>query len=400
MASNYSLPEEVKFCSLCVISNQKPITLVETKHSNNEKKKTTFFDKDGICDACKWSKIKKKEIDWETREKELIKLLDSYRSKNGSYDVVVPASGGKDSQYVAHILKEKYNMNPLTATWAPHIYTEIGKKNFYNMVNGGFDNILVTPNGKVHRLLTKLAFLNLGHPFQPFIMGQRLVGAKVALEKKIPLVFYGENVAEYGNRIEDNYSPLMNNDLITSFDVDNDELYISGVKIGELKKKYKLTLNDFEVYRSPKIEEIQQLGLQVHYMSYYKYWSQQENFYYASRNVGFEVASERTPGTYTKSNGLDDKLECFHYYMMLLKFGLGRATNDSAQEIRDGKITREEGVALVNRYDTEFPEKYLQDFLDYTSIDRQTFYDTIEKYRNPNLWEKKSNYWELKHKLS
>ena len=399
MSANYSLPTEVKYCSECVISNQKPITLVETKHSNGDKKITTFFDKDGICDACKWSKIKKNEIDWETREKELVKLLDSHRSKNGSYDVVVPSSGGKDSQYVAHVLKKKYNMNPLTVTWAPHITTETGKKNFYNMINSGFDNILITPNGKIHRLLTKLAFLNLGHPFQPFIMGQRLVGPKVALEKKIPLVFYGENVAEYGNRIEDNYSPLMKNELITSFDVDNDELYISGIKIRELKEKYKLTLNDFEVYRSPKKEEIQKLGLEVHYMSYYKFWSQQDNFYYASRNVGFEVASERTPGTYTKSNGLDDKLECFHYYLMLVKFGLGRATNDSAQEIRDGKITREEGVALVNKYDTEFPEKYLQDFLDYTSIDRQTFHDTIDKFRNSNLWEKKSNFWELKHKL-
>ena len=87
------------------------------------------------------------------------------------------------------------------------------------------------------------------------------------------------------------------------------------------------------------------------------------------------------------------------FYLMLVKFGLGRASNDCAQEIRDGKITREEGVALVKKYDTEFPEKYLQEFLDYISIDRQTFHDTIDKFRNPNLWEKKSNYWELKHKL-
>ena len=122
-------------------------------------------------------------------------------------------------------------MNPLTVTWAPHIYTEIGKKNFHNMIDNGFDNILATPNGKVHRLLTKLAFLNIGHPFQPFIIGQRVVGPKIAIEKKIPLIFYGENVAEYGNRIKDNYSPLMDVNLITAFDVDNEELYLSGVKI-------------------------------------------------------------------------------------------------------------------------------------------------------------------------
>ena len=220
------LTSKVIYCSECVISNQRPITLVETKHSNKEKKNTTFFDENGVCDACKWSKIKKNEIDWDEREKELISLLDFHRSKKGNYDVIVPASGGKDSMYVVHILKHKYKMNPLTVTWAPHIYTEIGKKNFHNMIDNGFDNILVTPNGKVHRLLTKLAFLNIGHPFQPFIIGQRVVGPKIALEKKIPLIFYGENVAEYGNRIKDNYSPLMDVNLITAFDVDNEELYL------------------------------------------------------------------------------------------------------------------------------------------------------------------------------
>ena len=85
---------------------------------------------------------------------------------------------------------------------------------------------------------------------------------------------------------------------------------------------------------------------------------------------------------------------------MLIKFGLGRANYDSSQEIRDGKITREEAVALVHKYDTEFPEKRFQDFLDYTSIDKVTFYETLDKFRNPNLWEKKSNFWDLKHKVS
>lgn len=399
MISNYGLPSEVKFCKLCVISNQRPVTLVETKHSNKENKNTTNFDENGICDACNWSIIKKTKIDWEKREKELVELLNFHRSKKGNYDVVVPASGGKDSIYVAHILKNKYNMNPLTVTWSPHIYTEIGKKNFYNMIDDGFDNILITPNGKVHRLLTKLAFLNLGHPFQPFIFGQRVVGPKVAIEKKIPLVFYGENVAEYGNKLKDNYSPLMDNNLITAFDVDNEDLFLAGIKIKDLKKNYNLTNNDLEAYRSPKLKDIKELNMQVHYMSYYRNWSPQDNFYYASQNTSFKVANERTQGTYTKSSGLDDKLECIHFYLYLIKFGLGRATWDAAQEIRDGKISREEGIRLVEKFDQEFPEKSFQDFLEYISIDNDTFFKTIDNFRNNNLWMNKSNFWELKNKL-
>tara|TARA_Y100000992_G_C21273861_1_gene498675 strand:+ start:221 stop:1423 length:1203 start_codon:yes stop_codon:yes gene_type:complete len=399
MKSNFGLPLEVKFCKKCVISNQRPVTLVETKHSNKEIKKSTNFDENEVCDACNWSEIKKNEINWDEREKKLLQLLNFHRSKKGNYDVVVPSSGGKDSIYVAHILKHKYKMNPLTVTWAPHIYTEIGKINFYNMIENGFDNILITPNSKVHKLLTKLAFLNLGHPFQPFIIGQRVVGPKIAIEKKIPLVFYGENVAEYGNNLKDNFSPLMDKNLITAFDVDNDNLLLSGVKIKKLKSFYKLSNNDLEVYRSPKIQDLDKLDVQVHYMSYYRNWSPQDNFYYASQNTNFKVASERTQGTYTKSNGLDDKLECFHYYMMLIKFGLGRATWDAAQEIRDGKISREEGVNLVKKYDHEFPDKSFQDFLDYISVDKEIFFKTVDEFRNKNLWIKKSNFWELKHKL-
>lgn len=395
----FGLPEMVKFCKECVISNQRPITLVETKHTKDKNKDTTFFNDDGVCDPCRWARIKKNEIDWKKRENELIQLLDKHRSKDGSYDVVVPASGGKDSIYVAHLLKYKYNMNPLTVTWAPHIRTEIGLKNLDSMIDSGLDNNLIHPNSKLHKQLTKLAFLNLGHPFQPFIIGQRVVGPKTAIEKNIKLIFYGENVAEYGNRIKDNYSPLMDTKLISAFDTNNNDLFLSGVKIGDLKKQLSITSNELEIYKSPTQEEIKKNKIEVHYMSYYKFWSQQENFYYASENTNFQTADERTQGSYTKSNGLDDKLECFHYYMMMIKFGMGRATWDAAQEIRDGKITRDEGVTLVNKYDTEFPDRYFRDFLDYISIDAETFYKTVDSFRPDHLWIKKSNNWQLRNIL-
>jgi N-acetyl sugar amidotransferase len=394
----FGLPAEVKFCKKCVISNQRPITLVETKHTKEQKKKTTNFDNKNICDACNWADFKRK-INWKERETLLLKLLDKHRSNSGSYDVIVPASGGKDSIYVAHILKNKYGMNPLTVTWAPHVYTEIGLKNLYSMIDSGLDNILITPNSKVHKLLTKLAFLNLGHPFQPFIIGQRLVGPKIAIEKNISLVFYGENVAEYGNKIKDNQSPLMDNKLISAFDIRDEEIYLSGYKIKDLKKKFNIKKNDLEIYKSPTSNELKSKKIEVHYMSYYRYWSQQENFYYACEHSNFQTANERTPGTYTKSNGLDDKLEAFHYYMMMIKFGMGRATWDAAQEIRDNKITREEGVNLVNKYDLEFPDKYFEDFLNYISINREIFYKTVDKFRSEHLWIKKSNNWELRNKL-
>ena len=108
-------------------------------------------------------------------EKELQKLCDKYRGNGTEYDCIIPGSGGKDSAFTAHILKYKYGLNPLTVTWAPHKYTDIGWKNFESWIHkGGFDNVLFTPNGKLHAyFLTKLAFTNLFHPFQPFIVGQK-----------------------------------------------------------------------------------------------------------------------------------------------------------------------------------------------------------------------------------
>ena len=394
--TKFGLPEEVIYCKTCIISNQRPITALETKHKASNLKRTTTIGEDGVCDACRWSEYKKKQIDWNKKEVELLKLLDKHRSKSGDYDVVVPASGGKDSCYVAHILKHKYGMNPLTVTWAPHIYTDIGWKNFSSMIGSGLDNILVTPNSKIHRKLTSLAFLNLGHPFQPFIVGQRLVGPRIAIEKNIPLVFYGENVAEYGNPWKDNYSPLMDVNLITAFDINNKENFLSGTRIQDLHDVYKFEKKDLKIYSSPSNDQIKNLRLEVHYMSYYRYWSPQENFYYASQNTNFEVAQERTPGSYSKYSGLDDKLECFHFYMMMIKFGMGRATWDAAQEIRDGKISREEGVMLVNKYDTEFPDRYFDEFLEYISIDKEMFLKTVDSFRSKNLWIQQSDGWKLR----
>ena len=115
--TKYGLPEEVVYCKKCVISNQRPNTTVEFKHTAESKKTTINFNESGVCDACVVTEKKNREIDWEERERELLILCDKYRSRNGNYDCLVPGSGGKDSFYASHILKYKYNMNPLTVTW-------------------------------------------------------------------------------------------------------------------------------------------------------------------------------------------------------------------------------------------------------------------------------------------
>ena len=173
----HQIPKEVKWCKKCVISNQRP---------------RIIFDENGICSGCK-NNENKKLIDWTKREKELIELLDKHRSKNGDFDVIVPSSGGKDSGYVAHQLKHKYNMNPLTVTWSPLAYTNIGMQNLQSKIDSGFNNILYRPNVSFQKKLARLCLEELGDAFHVFVMGQVSFPFHIALKMGIKLVFYGEN---------------------------------------------------------------------------------------------------------------------------------------------------------------------------------------------------------------
>jgi N-acetyl sugar amidotransferase len=393
----YGLPREVKFCKKCVMSNQRPMSEVEFKHNINTKKKTLVFDEEGICDACRANE-KKEAIDWKKREEELLQLLDKYRSKDGSYDCMVPGSGGKDSAFQAHVLKYKYGMNPLTVTWPPILYTEYGYKNWKNWIDSGFDNLSFNRNGKVMKLLTRLGIENLMHPFQTFMLGQKNMAPKLALKYKIPLIFYGENEAEYGNPIADNTSSLRDKSYFSYNNID--ELYLGGVSVPELKEKYGVTNSDLSAFLPATETELSQQDIQVHYLGYYLRWTPQEVYYYAVENTGFKARPFRTQGTYSKYNSIDDKIDDLHYYTTFIKFGIGRATYDSSQEIRNHHVNREEAQALVKKFDGEFPDRYFGELMDYLEIKPERFHQLCDEFRSPHLWANVNGEWKLRHNVN
>lgn len=377
----YNLPTEVKFCSRCVNSNQRP---------------RLTFDEDGVCSACHFSDFKNTKIDWELREKELWDLCNKYRKSDGSYDCLVPSSGGKDSAFTAHLLKYKYNMNPLTITWAPHLYTEIGFQNHQNHIHvGNLSNVLVTPPGETHRKLTKLAFEILGDPFLPFIYGQNNMPLQMADLYKIPLIFYGENSeVEYGGAMDDAFSPT------SKWETKIPNVEMSGIPPEKLIE-HGMSQNELYPYMSPNIETLKENDTQVHFFGYYHKWIPQENYYYCVENTGFRPNPMRSEGTYSKYASLDDKLDGFHYYLMFIKFGFGRATSDAAHEVRDGHITRDEAVALVNKFDGEFPNRYFDTFKEYCNIDTDYFNEVIDSWRADHVWKQLDNgKWILRHNVA
>jgi len=394
LEAKYGLPKNVKFCKRCVMSNQRPASEIEFKHTINTKKKTLHFDEEGICDACRNAEQKEK-IDWNKREEELIQLLDKYRSKDGSYDCMVPGSGGKDSAMQSHILKYKYGMNPLTITWPPILYTDYGYKNWKNWINSGFDNVTFTPNGKVMNLLTKLSIENLMHPFQTFMLGQKNLAPKLALQHGISLIFYGENEAEYGNPIADNATSLRDKSYYTINNMD--DIYLGGKSIKELKEKYELTNGDLSPFLPADVSLLAKSDINVHYLGYYIKWIPQESYYYAVENTGFSARPFRTQGTYSKYNSIDDKIDDLHYYTTFIKFGIGRATYDASQEVRNLHITREEAVALVKKFDGEFPDRYFNEIMEYIGMEPEKFHKLCDEFRSPHLWTKEDGKWKLRH---
>src|SRR5690349_677462 len=279
LQTKYGLPRAVKFCRRCVISNQRPNSAVEYQHTTESRKQTIVFDEQGICDACRIAEQKQRDIDWDARERALVELCDRYRRSDGHYDCLVPGSGGKDSFYAAHVLKYKYGMHPLTVTWAPHRYTEWGWRNHQAWIHAGFDNYLCTPNGRVHRLLTRLAVERLFHPFQPFIIGQKSLAPKMALVFDIPLVFYGENEAEYGNAIQDNSNAKRDWGYFSA--EDQTKIFIAGTSVAELKERYGLNANDLDLYLPADPEKLERKQIDVHYLGYYLRWHPQSAYYYA-----------------------------------------------------------------------------------------------------------------------
>jgi N-acetyl sugar amidotransferase len=365
----------INFCTKCVVSNQRP---------------RIELNKNSVCNACE-NRLLKENIDWNYKKKQFLKLLKKYKKNNGDYDVVVPSSGGKDSAVVAHRLKYEFGMNPLTVTWSPLKYTEIGYENLIKFSQSGFPIIFGKPNGLVLRKLTKTTLIEMGDPFQPFIYGQVNFPLHIALKFKIGLIFDGENgEEEYGGFKKIKKSGFNKKDSI--------KFWFSNYSANYwIKRGFKKS--ELNIFKPPNKKYLKKFKIERHFWSYYFQWNPQNHFYYSAKNTFFKPNFKRSEGTFSKYASIDDKFDGFHFYLMYLKFGIGRATSDACQEIRNGYITRNEGVKLVNKYDGEFPKEHYEEFLEFCDINEKEFFKICDRWRSEKVWHKLNNKWKLKSKV-
>lgn len=348
------------------------------------------YNSEGICAACEWAEIKKNEINWEQRQQELRELCDSIRGKQ-KYDCIVPASGGKDSTYVADKMKNVYGLNILTVTITPPLETELIQNNMKNFLNYGYDNIKVTPNPKIAQEINKYGFIEQGRPLLSWTSCLNSVMFRMAVDYKVPLIMFGEEgETEYGGATDLRYTPY--------YDID---FAIRIYTYGNDPKKYAQHYNERELslWMYPDADELRNADFKVAHWSYYEDWDPYKHFEFARDNYGMKISSNRSTGTYTSFGQLDTPLYKLHTYMMYLKFGFGRCLQDACIDIRGGRITRDEAVNLVNQYDGEYIGEDIPLFLDYFNMSKEEFDSVLDRHANKDLFEKKNGIWTPKFQV-
>lgn len=361
---------EVKWCTHCLNMSTRP---------------RITFDERGWCNACQWME-EKITLNWETREKELLEILDRYRSNNGGFDCIVPVSGGKDGSYVSYTLKHKYKMNPLTITVTPALSLELGNENLKNFINSGYNHIQINPDPNIMRILNRMGFIEKGFPYYGWLVAILTAIARLSINLNIPLIFYGENgEVEYGGSIE------LKNQAMYDINFMKKVFLEGGYEI--LLRSRGLKESDKYFFSFPTEDELKGKDLFITHMSYFENWDPYRNYLIAKEYCGLKEADETNSGTFTNFAQNDQALYALHTYMMYLKYGFGRATQDAGIEIRRGAMTREQGVNLVRLYDGQYPEELIETYLDYYQMKQEEFDAVLDKWVNKDLFKKVDGRW-------
>lgn len=350
------------------------------------------FDERGWCNACQWME-EKKTLDWKARESELLALLEKYRSKTGSFDCIVPVSGGKDGSYVSYMLKHKYGMNPLAVTVRPALSLEIGNQNLLNFINSGYNHIHITANPKALDRMNKYGFIEKGFPYYGWLIAIMSAVIRTAANFKIPLLFYGEDgEVEYGGSTETKNTALYDISYMK-------RIYFEGgyeKVFNRIKQDGDITESDLLFFRFPDDKEVSELGLSFTHWSYFENWDSYRNYVVAKQYCGLTEKNEGNVDTFTNFAQNDQALYNLHTYMMYLKYGFGRATQDAGIEIRRGSMTRDQALNLVRMYDNAYPHHLIDTYLDYYKMTKEEFDAVLDTYANRELFEKIDGVWQPK----
>ena len=359
--------KNLKWCSNCVAMSTRP---------------RITFDENNLCNACNWSK-QKKNYNWNSNLIKLKSFIKKNIKKNSQFDCIVPVSGGKDGSFVFDRVKNKLKLNPLAVTVNPHLPHKLGKINLENFINSGAPVIEINPAYEAMRKLNYLGFEHIGFPYYGWLIAIHTAVLRIADNFGINLIFYGEDgEVEYGGTNETRKNIFYTEEYQKKIYLEKNYNFII--------KKSKLKDSDryFFSYPQKKISNI----MLTHY-SYYEDWDPYKNYLIAKKNYGLQEGEANNLGTFTNFAQNDQLLYTLHAYLMYLKFGFGRATQDASIEVRRGSMDRNQAINLVNLYDNQYPKELIPEYLDYYRINHKKFDGILDKFANKKLFIKKKGIW-------
>ena len=358
-------------------------------------KPTIILDEEGVCSGCRYHESRDAaDVDWEERQEIFEQMLDEARKmakqRGNHHDCIVPVSGGKDSHFQVWILKKKYGMNPLLVTFNHTYNAPAGVRNLENLVEkSGCDLERFTAGPDSVRRISKYMLETVGDITWHYHAGIRTYPFQVAVARNIPLIVWGEHgFAELTGLVT-------LEDFVEFTKWTRKEHDMRGYEPEDLIGKGGITHHDVAPYVYPSDEDIARCDVRGIYMSNFFFWNAKQQGERMIAEWDFAPVTyerERTFNLYAK---IEDHANDVHDYLKYLKFGYGRATDDASMEIRHGRMTREEGIDMVRRYDANEPST-LDGYCDFLGITKQYFYDLVEPMRDPQIWEKPNGRWVAK----
>jgi N-acetyl sugar amidotransferase len=351
------------------------------------------FNSLGVCSACE-NYERRKSIDYSQRFKEFEQLCDKYRGMNGTngFDCMIAVSGGKDSHFQTHTLKEKMGMNPLLVTVEDNFpMTDAGIHNLKNISEAfGCDVISIKPNIKAQKRIMRQTFERYGKP--TYIIDRYIYTypLHMAVRFNTPLLVYGENVNyEYGGvqKVE-TYSAKEQVVNGVASGISLDEIVSYGVSPTELK-----------FFEPPDPEQLNKLDPM--YLSYFVEWNSYANYIFAGRR-GFHDLTHEWERTHhiEQFDQVDSRAYLVHAWLKYPKFGHASATDYASRFIRYGLLTREEAIQLVRQHDHRLDIKAVRDFCEFLNYSETEFWSIIDSLYNQDIFEKnRHGEWVLKNPL-
>lgn len=354
----------MKYCTNCVTPDTRP---------------GVNFDSNGVCNFCRYYKSLD-NIKWEERHSELVQIAETAKQKKAEYDCVVGVSGGKDSTFMALYARDVLGLKVLLVNMIPDSITEIGRHNMDNLQKMGFDTVHLRPNPKICKKLAKMAFYKWCNPVKPSEYALYASSVRMAIFYKVPLLFFDIETTTLDNDSKDDSkgdASRINEQNTLGWSGSAEHLVCEGV-----------TIEDLHMYQYPRRKEIEEAGVKMVYLGYFKRWSPHVHAMFSiARGIHTRTDKPEDIGRYTNYHALDDDTGIVNQMMKYIKMGYGFTTDEVCADIWAGRLTREEGIEMLRKYDGKCHPKYIKQFCDYIDITMDEFWNVVEKFRGP-MWKK------------